>query len=367
MQSLACVPESAHAPSVALNTKTFINPVLRAFRGFVAPPHGLRRSRGVRGSGAAAALKLDTRILEGNPQTLLLRPAIVPYDDPAYRGRSINYPIYEKAVHFRAKVQEFTHGGFEVVLTSINLQRCSDLAAAHLPRGKRTERKGDQESIEKARRRAKRLVRLKCKEMAADHLVTFTTRKTISRDELKGAWGRFTDNVTYHMKRKFDYVCVVERHPTNPDHLHLHAAIRGRLSAREMVIFRRCWYISLGGQGNAKGADVPGGFNIRKIKAKGGSLRMMDKIASYISKYITKDDCNLFNKKRYWSSKIDLKEARSYWLKAQTIGEALTEFCKDFDYWPTDLRQDFFQARNLDLIWLRYIPDDTQAPPRCPF
>ena len=62
------------------------------------------------------------------------------------------------------------------------------MSAMHLSRGPRTERKGDLESIEKARRKARKTVRLKCKEMGADHLVTFTTRATISRDELRGAW-----------------------------------------------------------------------------------------------------------------------------------------------------------------------------------
>ncbi|MBK4739400.1 rolling circle replication-associated protein, partial [Noviherbaspirillum pedocola] len=280
-----------------------------------------------------------------------------PYSSSEYSGRAINYPLYEKPVHFRAKVQEFSGGGFEVVISSVNLQRHADRASMHVPRGPRTERKGDQESIEKARRRAKRSVRLKVKEMGADHLITFTTRATISRDELKAAWGRFTDNVSYHMKRKFEYVCVCEPHPTNPDHLHLHAAIRGRLSSREMVLFRRCWYIALGATGKEKGAAAPGGFNIRHIRVKGGAHRRMDKIASYISKYITKEDCAGFNKKRYWASKINLKEARAYWLKAVSIKEAVTEFCREFDFVPADMKQDFFQARNIDLAWMRCVPD----------
>lgn len=318
------------------------------------------------GAAGGVAVKLDTRILEGNPFSLTA-PEHVPYSDKAaYSGRSINFPVYEKANHFRAKVQEFTGGGFEVVITSINMQRHSDLASMYIPRGPRTERKGDQDSIEKSRRRTKRTVRLKCKEMGADHLVTFTTRKTITRDALKATWGRFTDNVSYHLGRKFEYVCVCEPHPTNPEHLHLHAAIRGRLTAREMVIFRRCWYIALGGNGKERGALAPGGFNIRYIKVRGGVRRMGDKIASYISKYITKDASTEFNKKRYWASKIDLCEARAYWLKSQTITDALLEFCEKFDFVPGD-GQDFFRARNIDLIWMRSCPDDAPDLSSCPF
>jgi hypothetical protein len=347
------------------------SPFYRRYRGpvggFVTSLCGpaLAGQRG--GGGKAAALKLDTRILKGNP-FLIYRPAHVPYSDrAAYSGRPINYPVYENAHNFRAKIQEFSGGGFEVVITAINLQRHADMASMHLKRGPRTERKGDSEAVQKAARKAKRTVRLKCKEMGADHLVTFTTRETISRDALRGVWARFTDNVSYHLKRKFSYVCVCEPHPSNPDHLHLHVAIRGRLSAREMVIFRRCWYIALGGKGNERGPAAPGGFNIKHIKVRGGAHRRMDKIASYISKYITKDVTGEFNKKRYWASKIDLVAARAYWLKARTIDDALLEFCKDFDYVHSGDKNDLFQARSLDLIWMRFCPDDGAVPSVVPF
>lgn len=352
MQSLA--ETRVHAHRVALQNLSY-RPYIASGSGLLYAMSCPRSGRGVAG-GKAAAVKLDTRILEGNG-LLSHRPAHVEYADKAYAGRAINYPIYEHSHNFRVKIQEFSQGGFEAVITSVNMQRHADMAAMHLPRGPRTERKGDAESIEKARRRAKRTVRLKVKEMGADHLITFTTRKTIPKDEVKAAWARFTDNVAYHLGRKFEYVCVCEPHPTNPEHLHLHAAIRGRLTAREMVIFRRCWYIALGGNGKERGPAAPGGFNIQHIKVNGGAHRRMDKIAGYLSKYITKSDCAEFNKKRYWASKIDLKEVRAYWMKARTIGEALAEFVRDFDFMPADTRQDFFQARNIDLIWMRCCPD----------
>lgn len=312
------------------------------------------------------ALKLDTRILEGNPLQDITKPAILPYDDEAYLNRSINYPVYEHRWSFRAKIQEFSAGGFEVVINSINMQKISDMAAAGITRGPRIVRKGDAEAQEKARRRARKMVRQKCKEMGADHLLTLTTRATLTRDELRKAFARFTDNLRYHLGVNLEYVCVVERHPTNPDHLHLHLAIRGRLSARQMVIFRRCWYVALGGKGNAKGADVPGGFNVRQIRVSGGAHRRMDKIASYISKYITKASCAGFNQKNYWASKINLMAVRTYWLKARTIKDALVEFCKEFDFFPTDPKQDYFAARNIDLIWMRCVPEPREVV-TCPF
>jgi hypothetical protein len=357
MQSLAdsCAP--AHIGKLQNLVYT---PYIASKSGFVASLVGVRE-RSLRRGGGAAALRLDTRILKGNLNHSY-RPRQLPYSDKAYAGRAINYPIYEHSHNYRAKIQEFSGGGFETVITSINMQRHADMAAMHLPRGARTERKGDPESIERARRRARRMVRLKCKEMGADHLITFGTRKILTRDELKAAWGRLTDNVSYNMKRKFEYVCVCEPHPSNPTHLHLHAAIRGRLTLREMALFRRCWYIALGGTGKERGPAAPGGFDIKQIRVKGGSMRRMDKIAAYISKYITKDSTGEFNKKRYWASKINLMAARTYWLKARTIGEALAEYVTDFGYMPEE-KQDFFQARNIDLIWMRCCPDPDNPPP----
>lgn len=351
MQSISCALAHTKSLGVVENIPNI------GHEGVVLAALGGQAQPAPQGRGEAAALKLDTRILKGNPFKST-EPQHVSYSDSvAYLDRPINYPVYEKSHHFRVKVQEFSSGGYELVITSINMQRHSDLAALHLRRGPRLERKGDAESIEKARRTARKTVRLKCKEMGADHLVTFTTRATISRDKLKRAWGKLTDNVSYHLKRKFDYVCVCEPHPTNPEHLHLHAAIRGRLTPREMVIFRRCWYIALGGNGKEKGADAPGGFNIRQIRVKGGALRKMDKIASYISKYIAKESLSMFNKKRYWASRINLLDVRAYWLDADKLDDAWREVRGMFEISLLELPKcDFFRARNLDLIWMRYIP-----------
>lgn len=306
--------------------------------------------------GEADALKLDTSSLTGNHSQEYV-PPIVPFSKEVYGNRPINYPIYEKSHAFRLKIQPFSDGGYEAVICSINLQRHADIASLNLPRGKRTERKGDDESILKSVRRSRRMVRLKCKQAGVDHLMTLTTREIISRENLKSAFARFTDLLTYHFKRKFEYVCVCEPHPTNPEHLHLHLAIRGRLDAREMVIVRRSWYVALGGSGNEKGAFVPGGFNIRHIKVHGGSARRSHKIASYLAKYITKDIGTDLNKKRYWASRIDLEESKSFWLRALTLDDALAEVMAEFSVSIGDFKNDFFRARNIDLIWMNVLPD----------
>lgn len=330
------------------------------------PPDQPRPPQGGPEARSADALKLDTRTLEGKIYDDPPKPAILPYDGEEYRDRPINYPVYEKSVHFRAKIQEFTGGGFEVTICGINMNRYSDRALQKRHGGPRLERRGTAEDLEKSRRRAKRTVRLKCKELGADHLVTLTTRETLTIAELTAAFARFTDLLKYHLGVKLEYVCVPEQHPSNPTHYHLHLAIRGRIGARQMVIFRRCWYIALGGKGNAKGADVPGGFNVQHIRVRGGPMRRMDKIAGYLSKYITKSSCVAFNKKSYWCSKINLPAARAYWLKASCINDALVEFLETFDFFPSNCGQDFFNARNIDLIWMRCVPENDEVP-KCPF
>lgn len=363
MQSIALLP-SAQNPPVALAKHFLSVDEVASSHAHDDDPQG-RRGAYAEGD----ALKLDTWTLKGNDYDK--KPKIVPYDDKAvYKNRPINYPVYEKPYAFRVKVQAFPDGGYEATVSSINLQRHSDIASLNIPRGKRTERKGDDESHAKSIARSRRKVRLSCKTLGADHLITFTSRETDetgyrSLDQLMHCFGKVADLLNYHLKRKFEYVCVPERHPKNPQHIHLHVAIRGRLTPQEMVMFRRCWYIALGGTGKERGSAAPGGFNIVKIKAAPGSSRLRDKIASYLSKYITKECITGFNRKRYWSSRIDVEEARSYWLNASTIGDAFCEFISDFAFdHPLD-KGDFFQARNIDLLWFRYVP--SEVLPDCPF
>lgn len=309
-------------------------------------------------------LKLDTSTLLCNLDRPH-RPEITsPSDRSAYRDRPINYPDYLQTWHMRAKVQEFSAGGYEVTIAPLNLARIADQAMRNRRRGARTEQVGDEESQEKSRLRTKRTVRLRCKEMGADHLLTLTTRKTIGLHDLYHVhWKKFYQYMYRKFGRHFAYVAVPERHPTNPNHFHLHLAIRGRLTPRELVVLRRCWYVALGGAETDRGASVRGGVNVKEIRIAGGSHRRMDKIAAYISKYITKQDSVAFNARRYWSSKIDLPAARHYWLKAYTIEDAFIEIYSEYGLRPTRIEQDFFKARSNDLIWFKSVPDPGVVEP----
>lgn len=192
------------------------------------------------------------------------------------------------------------------------------------------------ESLERSQRRAKTGVRLLTTELAPSALVTFTTREIMSIDALLSVWQKFGALVR-GAGIEFEYVAVPERHPTNPIHLHLHVAYRGRTPFN---VLRRFWHMALEARHGRRvtvvlrGAESPGNIDVQLIKAR-DSLRRIRKIARYISKYITKDDliCE-FNRKRYWPSKgIDLADAERFWLDSLSQGDAVREACRMMGQW----------------------------------
>lgn len=295
---------------------------------------------------------MDEPILEPD-----YRPEQVLAGQAGHDGRPINYPVYERSHHFRLKVQEFPGMGYEATVSCINLQRFVDRQMLMGGRGPRTERKGDEDSLKKSQLRSRKMVRYKAKCIGADHLLTLTTRATLTIDELLATWQRFVDRLEYVLGEKLAYVCVPEPHPSNPDHYHLHAAVRGRVN---VTLARRLWYLALGGRADARKGDTPGNIDAQYIKVPGGSrIKRAEKIARYISKYVTKALVERFNKKRYWSTKVDLPAARTYWLKGATFVEALNESFNTLGVFVCS-GKDLFIPRGMDLAWWRVLPGDIQ-------
>lgn len=309
--------------------------------------------------------RLDTWTLEH----IVLKPPhppIIPRSDKgAYSSHPINCPEYVTPSPIQAKVVEFVGGGYEVAIRQVHLQRNMDAASAPRRRGTRSEPLGDESSILRSRQRARSKVRLLCKQICADHLITMTTRETLSLKELKRVWKKFQRHMKEIFPRIVHYVCVAEAHPTNPDHLHLHFATHGGLDKREMVLLRRCWYMALGGAATDRGPMARGGFDIRRFKGGGGPHRKSDRIASYLSKYITKNPVAGFNEKRYWSSAIDMPTIRRYWCEALTIADALIEVAK-MGMFPSSGKNDFFVAKDRDFTWFKFVPDPGEKF-LCPF
>lgn len=281
------------------------------------------------------------------------------------------YPVSK--YQWRAVVQPFTSGGFEATIKLTDVEKVAQAAEAGMygyVRGRRvasmsSDREGD---IIKATQRAKRAVRLKCKEMGADRLLTLTTRETLEPDVILSVWQVFAPMVERAIGGKFFYLAVLEPHPTNPDHFHLHVAINVRLNVH---ILRKCWHAALtsrsaGVRGQSRGVlrgkASPGNVDIKRIKARGnGDARA--RVARYISKYITKDCLQRFNRKRYWSSKVTLLENRKIWLQSSNNHEAIAEFMSLLGFDGYDLRDsakrgNIFIAPNRELVWFNHVAGD---------
>lgn len=98
--------------------------------------------------------------------------------------------------------------------------------------------------------RVKKTLRHAVKQIAADHLLTLTTREEKNTPEsLARMWKAFARNYRHVTGELFLYVAIPERHPSNPDHWHLHVANTGQLKLHQA---RQIWWACSGGRGHGK-------------------------------------------------------------------------------------------------------------------
>jgi hypothetical protein len=182
--------------------------------------------------------------------------------------------------------RNFGDGQVEVTATRMDryLAR-QDLA--HLPKAARGESNHLATNLEDAARRAKQQVRLRCKAIAADRMITLTYRENMTD---KARLKRDFDAMRRRLGKlqNFQYVAVAERQKRGAWHLHI--AVKGRQNYR---VLRAIWQSIVGvGQGNV---DVRNPFKQRGLRHK---------LASYLAKYIAKNcDEHALNEKRYWTSR----------------------------------------------------------------
>jgi hypothetical protein len=244
------------------------------------------------------------------------------------------------------KVQEFEQGGYEATIRHLDLKK---IGSALEFGGRRGPREAPQErtrdSIVKAAGRAKRQLRHLVKNMAADRMVTLTKREGPgttewtaedwarwnnggredwqrehgafwSPEDWARAWDRFRRGMVKAFG-EFPYVAVLEQHKKG--NYHLHVALAGFLN---LNVANRIWWSICGGRGQGS-LNLPKGLKRRMASRSERS----SKIASYISKYVTKGfgDSDRFNKKRYWASRQTLAEVRRYVLRSRTVEEGMAE------------------------------------------
>ncbi len=165
-----------------------------------------------------------------------------------------------------------------------------------IPKAKRGESLKKEDNRLSSAKRARRKVRLLCKSIRADRMITLTFRENMEdKERLK----KYFDKLRRRLGKLIDftYVAVAERQKRGAWHIHI--AVNGRQNYR---VLRAIWHSIVGADnGNV---DVRNPFREKGLRHK---------LAAYLSKYITKDFAeHKANEKRYWSSKgIEVPEQQS--------------------------------------------------------
>lgn len=287
-------------------------------------------------------------------------------------------------VQFRVKVQRFTHVPAEFTVQKIDFDRDvrrymgayhENRPSCFPSRARSRPEPGvprDDESIERSQRRAKSNIRRAVLELAPNHFSTFTTRELgpvyLTPLEWASIWAHFVRLVRL-AAIDFEYVAVLERHPKNPEHFHLHVAWRGRANYNYL---RRFWHMAIEAHHGRRvskvlrGSESPGNIQDQPVKAHSGSYKQARKIAKYISKYITKDLISEFNKKRYWPSKgISVDKAQVFWLESVSQADAIREACLMLGQWDSESgrpAQRFFMPSDR-VCWFAIEPERSPPPP----
>lgn len=273
----------------------------------------------------------------------------------------------DEPYRWRVKVTRFRgSAGFELTASLVDrekaLERFERYGGFGAPLGPRTPgAEANPDSLRRCRQRSKTRVRHLAKNLGVSHLLTLSTRQRANtREEMDGYWARFLRIYERVTGARLPFIKVLERHPTNPEHLHIHAAVTSFLPVNRL---RRLWYIALGGKGHERGADTPGGVHMRSFLTTHASRRSA-RIARYIAKYMTKDTAEEFNKKRYSASRdaADGLEQSAMWLQATERSDVLSELLTVFglDVYP----EDFWALPSGRLIWAqRVVTDLVEVPP----
>jgi hypothetical protein len=215
---------------------------------------------------------------------------------------------------FTARTRVFPDGQCEVTVTK---DRAFVGPAMTLQtRSKRGESENRLQNDDDAGRRAKKNVRLCCKAIGADRMVTLTYRDNmLDRDQALKHWKAFCRRLG--KVKAFHYVAVIEEQERGA--LHFHVAVSGR---QHYALLRSIWQRVLGR--DADGREM-GQVNVRDPHKFGFGNKGAHKIASYIAKYCGKEmNCRDLNQKRYFRSRgVVVPEVKSWRLPCTNMLQAV--------------------------------------------
>ncbi|WP_211453009.1 rolling circle replication-associated protein [Collimonas antrihumi] len=210
-----------------------------------------------------------------------------------------------------------------------------------------------------ASRRAKKNVRLCCKEISADRLVTLTYRENMKDRDL--ALKHF-DGFRRRLGRckAFHYVAVMEEQERGA--IHFHIAVNGR---QDYNLVRSIWQSVVGlGQKGEQMAQA----NVRDPHKFGFGKNGAHKLASYIAKYCGKQmDVRELNQKRYFRSKgIVLPVVNTWRISATTmLGAVQTAFSIVAEFGLEGVQTWCNNA--LGVVWIATAPRSGPLINTCPF
>jgi hypothetical protein len=231
--------------------------------------------------------------------------------------------------------------------------------------------KDPDDSLHRAKMRAKSMVKLLAMEMKIDRMFTFTIRNTgelVPYDTVLKAWDSFRRLMEKHYK-DFRYLATPEKQKSGQ--WHIHAGVHGFMDVKVLL---RLWHYSLNrALGRSvmltAGKDSPGHVHIRSNENKFRCIgvRRSIRIASYISKYIGKSLDAEFNRKRYFHSYgVKVTPAQRKWLAGQNRESALLEVLETMGIFGASLPESAplpdLWYRDSVSVWFRILVDDIPPP-----
>lgn len=316
----------------------------------------------------------------------IISPSYHPAQAATYGGSDFrplqNTPTFDHADHFSLSIQPFRAGGYEATLRRVDLQKAADRAAIPRNYGKRVAQdERSQDSIDSSRKRAKAMVRKRVKDMGGDRLCTLTVRQNdelgyMSPDDWHVAFAKFI-RLTRRAGLFVDYVAVMELHKKGLERLEARAGLGARVQDGEwdlplhihivtkslmkmpVNLMRKCWIAACGRSGNV---------DVVWLRAAHAKTDATDRVAGYVSKYITKGVAELerFNKKRYWAAGESLQKKGIEWMRSRDFDGAFIEALKRLGLLGSN---DFDFCRNLFLFpdgsgcWINFRPSPDPSPP----
>ena len=227
------------------------------------------------------------------------------------------------------------------------------------PRAARGESDKRERSDDVSARRAKKQVRLCCKQIQADRMVTLTYRENmVDRETALKHFDRFRRKLGKH--HTFHYVAVIEEQQRGA--LHFHIAIHGRQSYH---LLRSIWYSVLG---LGQRGETLGQVHVRNPSEFGFGKNGAHKLAGYLAKYVGKTmDCRELDQKRYFRSRgIVLPEVNTWRISSTSmLGAVQTAFAIAFEHGLEGVQTWCNNA--LGCVWLATAPRSSPLASNCPF